>query len=131
MGIRITSSDFAELTRDIAEARAELPRDLRQVISKAALNIKNDWRARWAEHRTHLPHIARAINYDVGPPGLVVEAEIGVDKGRIQGPLANFLEFGSVNNSPQPGGKPALDDEAPRLERAAADLLERLLARRQ
>lgn len=40
-----------------------------------------------------MPHAASAIDYDVIGDGLTVE--VGFNKGKMQGSLGNFLEYGS------------------------------------
>ena len=97
------------------------------VVTKGALNIKQDWARRWSG-LAHAPAAGASINFDVYHLPGSVRAEIGADKSRRQGPLANLLEFGSKNNAPIPGGLPALDAEAPRMEKALGDLGERLLS---
>jgi hypothetical protein len=52
---------------------------------------------------------------------------VGVAESNSQAPLAHLLEYGSVKNAPHPAGQAALDAEAPRLEKAIADLAEELL----
>jgi hypothetical protein len=66
-----------------------------------------------------------SISYDVTEGPGVVEAEIGPDKGRPQGPLGNLLEFGSAHNPPHNDGGRALDDEEPRFLAQVEALSER------
>lgn len=127
MGVHIDVDGAAELKHDLNEAQQELRKDLKQVTSKGALNIKNDWAKRWREYAAYLPHLPRAINYDldVRDGGLWVEAEIGVDQSKRQHSIGHILELGSVHNAPHPGGAPALKAEEPRYEQAIQDLLTR------
>lgn len=106
-----------------------LRRDVRQVVSKGALNVKKDWADRWRGHAS-IRHLPRSINYDVQSDGNGASAEIGPDAAKIQGNLAHFIElgnaeYGSVRNAPIPGGLPALAAEEPRFVRALADLGEK------
>lgn len=115
-----------ELAAAWDEAADRADEELRPVVSKGALNIKRDWAARWSGFR-HAPYLGAAVSYDLDESGGVLGAEIGPDKDRRQGALGNLLEFGSVNNAPHPGGRPALDAEAPRFEQAAGDAAEKLV----
>lgn len=107
----------------------DLEREVRQVVSKGALNVKQGWADRWKGHQS-IRHLPRSINYDVHSDAAGAEAEIGPDPSRMQGNLAHLIEFGraeygSVRNAPIPGGLPALAAEEPRFVRALADLGER------
>jgi hypothetical protein len=119
-------SDLDRLERDLQRAVRDVVDEVRQVVSRGALNVKRDWRRRWSGHPT-IRHLPDAVGYDVHGVGNTISAEIGPDKNRRQGPLGNIIEFGSVNNPPIPGGLPALRAEAPRFERALTDVAERLL----
>lgn len=118
--------DLSALSRDLKGSGAAVYDAGVKVVTKGALNVKNDWRARWSG-LSHAPRLPDAITFDVlfrfsGP-----EAVIGPDKDRPQGALGNLIEYGSVNNAPRPGGAPALDAEADRFERALGDAVEKLL----
>lgn len=122
-----------DLDRHIVELSSipdNLPREVRQVVSKGALNVKQGWADRWRGHSS-IRHLPRSINYDVTSNGAGAEAEIGPDPSKMQGNLAHFIEFGnaeygSVRNAPIPGGLPALRAEEPRFVKALADLGERV-----
>lgn len=128
MGITVDSSDPKRLAASFdAEAKA-LPDDTRKVVQRGAYNIKKDAQRRISGH-PHLPHYPNAITYDsIEKPGKV-EAEIGPDKSRRQGPLGNIIEYGTVRNAPLPHLGPALEAEAPRFEKALADLAEQAAQR--
>ncbi|MFG3340534.1 hypothetical protein [Glycomyces sp. NPDC048151] len=121
--------DDSEIRAYITEL-GRLPKDLHDEVvkvgEKAALNIKKDWARAWSGH-AHIPALPGAVNYDRRIRGNEIEWEIGPDKSRPQGPLGNIIEFGTVNNPPIPGGLPALDREAPRLERYLGDAVEDVL----
>ncbi len=123
-------SAIRNLAGELERAVADAEREFEQVVSRGALQIKQGWQRRWRGH-PHIPHLPNAINYDLRRRGTVIEAEIGVDKSRRQGPLGNIIEYGTVKNAPIPGGAPALDMERPRFERAVADVAARLLAGRR
>lgn len=103
--------------------------EVRQVVSKGALNIKQGWADRWKGHSS-IRHLPRSINYDVTSDAGGAEAEIGPDPAKLQGNLAHLIEFGnaeygSVRNAPIPGGLPALAAEEPRFVKALGDLGEK------
>lgn len=126
------------LAADLAEALADSPDEVRKVLQKGALNIKNDARARVAGI-AHAPRYPYTITYDTSTKGPRSEAEIGPDPDkevgggphRTPGNLGAILEYGSVNNAPVPHLGPALDAERPRFERALSDLEVRLLEGRR
>jgi hypothetical protein len=124
--VQVDISQLTALAADLRKHSRETPSKLVPVVSKGALNIKNQWRATWAG-LSHLPALAAAVTYDVTVRASEIEAEIGPDKGRAQGPLGNIAEFGTVKNAPRPGGAPALAAEEPRfvnaIEKIAAGIL--------
>jgi hypothetical protein len=126
MDIEIKVEGLDELIAALDQAGKKLPTEMRAVLQRGAMNIKKDWQARWAG-LGHAPALPYAVSYDTKELAYSASAEIGPDKGRRQGALGNLLEFGSVNNAPHPGGLPALEAEAPRFEKALADLAGKLL----
>ena len=124
------ASDFSELRKlvtDLREAGNVVRSEARAVISKGALNIKNQMRDEVARSR-HF-QFAHRINYDIrGATGDTIEAEIGPQTG-FAGSLAGFAYFGGVNGGggtvPDPMG--ALEAEAPNVERYLAELAEKAL----
>jgi hypothetical protein len=119
MGVTVTGADEWEAQLD--KAVEELIPEARKVVSKGALNIKEEWRRRWSGFR-HAPALPYAVTYDTAEEGTRLSAEIGPDKDKRQGALGNLLEFGSPNNAPHPAGSPALDAEQPRFEKAIENL---------
>ena len=122
MTITFDTSEVRRLAAELGAIPAETMPQVRAVLQKGALNIKNDWRARWAG-LSHAPGLPYAITYDTALTATSAKAEIGPDKGKRQGALGNLLEFGSINNAPHPGGGPALAAEAPKFEKALTDVL--------
>jgi hypothetical protein len=112
------SIDVSELLRvasSLAANTASLEAEARAVVSRGALNIKRDWQANaTATAGRHARLYPRSISYDVTSGAGFIEAEIGPDKGKAQGPLGNLLEFGSVHNAPHNDGGRALAAEEPR-----------------
>jgi len=110
-----------DLKHDL-EVAAEVSAEVSAVISKGALNIKNDWRASVGGAFT--PAYPYSISYDLKGP---LAAEIGPDKGARQGALGNLIEYGSVHNAPGNQGKHALDAEEPRTVIALYEVLKKRL----
>jgi hypothetical protein len=125
-GIRVNTSDLQRLVVELDRTLAGTLPAARAVVQKGALNIKRDWRARWSGLR-HAPAVGAAVTYDTSETAMSVRAEIGPDKSRRQGALGNLIEYGSLKNSPIPGGAPALAAEAPRFEKAINDFAVKLL----
>lgn len=128
MGVVVRGLD--EFVRDLESLAERARRRFPKVVSRGALNIKTDWRARWdaiKQPRTHIPHLVDGIGYDTDDSPPEWSASIGVARSNSQAPLAHLLEFGSVNNPPYPGGQASLDDEEPRFVQAVAEAAEELL----
>lgn len=120
--------ELVALAAQLRAAPAELDRALGPVVSKGALNIKNEWRdnAR-VSAGAHAKLYPASIGYDLeNGPGFL-GAVIGPDQDARQGRLGNLLEYGSVNNGPHNDGGRAMDSEEPRfgdaVEAAAAAAL--------
>jgi hypothetical protein len=108
-------SQLVGLAVDLAASEAAVRQQARAVVSKGALNIKNDWRANArASSGRHARLYPSSIGYDLHSAAGLIEAVIGPDKGGPQGPLGNLLEFGSVHNPPHNDGGRALLAEEPR-----------------
>jgi HK97 gp10 family phage protein len=118
--MNIDTSDLEKLADDLEQASKDILEEVKKVTAKGALNVKKDAQRR-ISGLAHAPAYPRSISYDVRTHGMVVEAEIGPDKNKRQGPLGNILEFGTVNNPPHPHLSPALDAETSTYERYVAD----------
>lgn len=124
--MRVTVTGALELADAWDESAAKADEELKPVVSKGALNIKNATRAKWAGHR-HAPTLAAAVGYDLDEEGGALGAEIGPDKAATGGgPLGTIYEYGTQRAAPQPALNPALDAEAPRFEEAAGAAAEKL-----
>lgn len=116
-----------ELSVSIRRVPAAVEDEVRAVIQKGSLNIKNQMISEARGHR-HFPRLAGSITYEthILPGGIV--GEIGPDKGV----LAGIAYFGTS----KPGGKTvpdpkgALDAEAPSIERFIAAAAARRLGGR-
>lgn len=130
--VNVDTSELRALAADMRAVPERLNRHLRPVIERGALNVKNALQEDMSA-RTHFPQLARSINYDVHLTSFdgdgVMEAEIGPDKARFGGALANIAYFGASRGG---GGRvrdpmERLEEEQPRFEQALADALEDLL----
>ena len=120
-------SQLRNLTREMAAAPQKVQAGVRPVVSKGALNIKNEMQMDMAVSQ-HFRGITFSISYDTKMDAGGVEAEIGPDKGREGGALANIAYFGSSRG----GGtvrdpSQALEEEGPRFEQALSKLLDGVL----
>ena len=122
MTIRIDASEVREFASDLLRGLDRVPSEARQVVSKGALNIKNDL-AGEARRSRHFK-IAPTIGYDMKGNASFTEAEIGPALGGA-GSLAHIAYFGGANGGggtlPDPQG--ALDRETPNIERYLADVV--------
>ena len=120
MGVTIDTSELRALENDLARAAGLSARDVRPIVSKGALNIKNQMRREFGKS-DWFSRASFAVSYDVTTDGDAVEAEIGPDKERNPaGALANIAYFGGARGGggtvPDPQG--ALDAEQSRFEAA-------------
>ena len=122
----VDASELRALIADLREAPKLVRREARAVISKGALNIKNQMRDEVARSR-HF-RFAHTVSYDIRVSGDTIEAEIGPETGGV-GSLAGFAYFGGVNGGggtvPDPQG--ALDAEAPNVEKYLDALITKAL----
>lgn len=114
---------LAQLAADLVRAAATAGEAMRPALQSAAANIKEDWQSTWPwSGSRHLslrgggPSLRIGYETKVGP--IEATAEVGVNRGdgstsQRAGKLAHLIEFGSVNNSPHPGGGPALARNTP------------------
>lgn len=125
MRVRVDGIDgpngLEALAADFDGAARAVPGEVRKVVQRGALNIKNDWRRRWSGH-PHLRALPSTINYDTVERGDRASAEIGPNRERKAAALANIPEYGTVNNAPLPGGAPALETERPKFLKALEDV---------
>ncbi len=128
-GMSIDTSEIEALARDISLAGTRLRGDVKPVVSKGALNVKNAMRKDMSASK-HFKGITRSIGYDMHDTGSVIEAEIGPSsEAGSPGNLANIAYFGGAHGGggTVPDPQAALDAEAPNFEKALGDLLEDLL----
>lgn len=115
----VDMSEVNKLAADLVAASfATLPM-AEKVLEVAAVKIKKDAQRniKAADKAGRLPGYPSSITYDTQTRGVTVSAEIGPDKDRNQGPLGNVLEYGTSDTPPIPHLQPALEAEAPTVER--------------
>ncbi len=112
----------------LAKAEAEVDDKTQRVVGFGCNAIKKDWQRRWTGY-AHLPHLPRAISYDVvGSDALgYVRGVVGPDRLKEQGGLGHYIEFGTITSGPIPGGLPAHATEEPKFVNAMGDMAEKLL----
>ena len=124
--ISIDAHEVRELAADFTRVPGKLSRHAIPVLSRGALNIKNQMRESFeASGNAGFRFVGRTVSYDLVTEGTELSAEIGPTKP--EGALANVAIFGT----PRGGGtvadpREALEAEAPRFEKALADLAEEL-----
>lgn len=129
MKITVTTSGLDQLRNDLSTAPTRVHGNVVKAGKVNAHRIRDTARRIISGH-PYLPAYPSSITYDVTDRGVGrgFLSEIGPDKGRNQGPLGNFVEYGKPNQAPLPHLSPALDAQLPDLElglaKAAADALE-------
>lgn len=127
MGAKQTG--FAELVADLDVAAETVVSEGKKVVGQGCLNIKKQAQQiiRDNNPKRYLPHLPRAIGYDVTARAADITGEVGADAAKLQGGLQRIIEFGTVNSAPIPHMIPAIDAEAPNFERYVGELGEKLL----
>lgn len=124
MTVSFDASQLRTLGRDLGRIPGKVQRGVRPVVSKGALNVKNQL-AKEMGGSQHFGQIKSSISYDIEVSGDGVEAKIGPDKGRAGGALANVAYFGtSRGGGTVPDPEAALSAEGDNFERALSDLLD-------
>ena len=120
----VDTSELRALEAELEQIPAEKLPQFKAVVVKGAVNVKTGMRADAAGGQSYR-HFPRSIDFDVIDGGL--GAEIGPDKGRIQGALGNLLYFGTSRTGGVLDINGPLNREAPRFEDALADVAEDIL----
>jgi hypothetical protein len=117
---------FDELAADLERAGADITKQVAKVTGMACNQMKKDVRKTWTGI-PHLPHLPRAVTYDVTTSGTKVTGELGADHEKPQGKLAWVAEYGTPTSAPRPAFRPAADKEVPVwigfLEKVAVDAI--------
>ena len=122
--VEIDAHEVKEFASELGKVPTTVVTGVRPAVVKAGVNMKNQLR----EEMDKSKHFkaSRSINFDVSDGGLAVA--VGPSKGH-PGSIANIAYFGGVNGGggtvPDPRG--ALEAEAPRFEKALADLVGEIL----
>jgi hypothetical protein len=106
---------LTEVVGALTRSPALLAVTTRKAVEVTARKVRDDARDRIKGHK-YLPAYPYSISYDVKTTAEGVEAEIGPDKGKTQGPLGNIIEYGTSKNAPLPHLGPALDANEADLE---------------
>lgn len=124
------AESMEEFARSLMGAARKTPRETVRVVRRNATDVKRNAKRNVQQTApVQNAHAHRAINWDVEAVGVLVEAEIGYDKGINGGPLGNLLEFGGGGDHSPPHrdlGR-ALDGQDVLFQEDLADVGERLL----
>lgn len=122
----IDLTELERLAAAVAASGAVIRTEGEAVVSRGALNVKNTWRDNATQTAgAHARLYPATISYDLRRAGMLIEAEIGPDKAKAQGPLGNILEFGTSSQAGHNDGGRALDEEEPRFLAHAQALADR------
>ena len=124
MSLNFDASEVREFAADLGRVPLKIAGEIPAVISKGALNIKNQLRSEMAGSR-HFKGAAHTVGYDILDGGFAAEIGPSSEAGS-PGNLANLAYFGGSNGG---GGtvedpRAALDAEEPKFLKALADLAE-------
>lgn len=124
-------TELREFAQKLTANTETSPRKIRAVVARGALNVKKDLQAEMGKSG-HFGQLARSIDYDIrrasGGDAFSVEAEIGPNKARAGGALANVAYFGTSRG----GGtvadpREALEREVPNLMDYLADFADEVI----
>ena len=127
---QVDYSELRRFTTDLERAADGIAPQVRGVMTKGALNIKNVLQADMKASR-YFKGVASSITYETKVERDAIEVEIGPDKskGDGEGGLANIAYFGGTGwGGSQSGGtvadpQLALDAESPVIERFLEEIL--------
>lgn len=111
----MADDDLFALARDLGAAGRDAIPYATKAVAVTANRVKQSWREKVAGS-LGLEGLAYALSYDVTAHVADVQAEIGYDKDKGQGPLGNISEFGSIRHPPRGFGAAALQENAPDFE---------------
>lgn len=119
-------SDVYEFALGLDKSASDVFDTMRPVVQKGALNIKEDLQADASGH-PHFPYLPAAISYDTTATKSEIHAEIGPDKDKRGGAIANVVYFGTSKNTAVLDINGPLDREEPRFIKAVEGAIEDLL----
>lgn len=118
-GVDLNMASVVAAAADLGRIKERLFPVMKAVTARGALNIKNDARNR-IQSQTEAKYVKQypySITYDITvASGTEIEAEIGPDQRKPQGPLGVVLEFPTPHSPAKPHLIPACDAEAPKYE---------------
>lgn len=121
MSFSMDASEVTRLAANLGKIASASLKDVDAVLKKGAQNVKDEMVAD-VKGSPHFKGMAGAISYDsaysVGAP----RYEVGPDKSRRGGALGNIYYFGTSRGGGSGDIEKPLRSEAPRLEKALADL---------
>lgn len=124
MAVDFDTSEMRTLARDLTNAGTAAARDIKPIVSRGALAIKNQMRAEMFAS-PHFKGVGSSITYDITERADGVEALIGPKSGPgSPGALGNIAYFGGSRGGgtvADPIG--ALNAEAPKFEAALLKIL--------
>lgn len=106
MASMVTVTGATELAADLLRASSKAQRESEAVVKKAAQNLKDQLNGQFAASK-HYKAAAGSVTYDMIPSFGSWSAEVGPDKARRSGAIANIAFFGGSR-----GGK-SLDLDGP------------------
>jgi hypothetical protein len=117
------------LIRDLETLPERAADKFPRVLGQGGLNIKRDWQAAWRRVQVHghIPHLIRAVGYDVHEHRDSWSAKAGVRVPSRQGFLAKVITYGTLTSAPHDAGLAAMDVEDPKYVRAVAEVAQKLL----
>lgn len=119
-------SDVYEFALGLDKSAGDVFGKMRPVVSKGALNIKKDLQQD-AQGHPHTAYLPAAISYDTKATKSVISAEIGPDKDKPGGAIANVVYFGTSKNAAVLDINGPLDREEPKFLKAIEDVIGDLL----
>jgi hypothetical protein len=123
-GARVDAHEVRQLARDLSDLPVRVLAKIPPVLKHGAVNIKAQLRAEM-RGSFWFKGVTPSIAFDVPDGGFGVEVGPESEPGGMVGDLASIAYFGSSRGGgasvPDPQG--ALDAEAPKTEKAIADLI--------
>ena len=119
-------SDVYEFALGLGKSADDVGKTMRPVVQKGALNIKKEMQEDASGH-PHFSYLPAAISYDTKATRSEISAEIGPDKDKRGGAIANIPYFGTSNNSAVLDINGPLDREEPPFIKAIENAIEDLL----
>ena len=122
------SDEVAALAASLSSAPGRVEREVKQVVSKGSLNVKNQL-MREAGASTHFKGLARSIGYDLTATAAFVEGEIGPQKERnaAAGLLGAYWGWSRGGGGTLPDPLGALEAEQPNVTAALEQLVGEIL----